>query len=720
MLAVVLLLAGALPGPAALAQTPADGGCEFGLVLSGGGARGVAHIGVLEVLEEHGIVPDCIVGASMGAIVGALYAAGHDLGEIEGILRTLSWRTVYAEPENRASQPVLHRLESQRAALRVGLVSGGPRLPTAVLNDSRVNRLLIEKLAPANYRAGRDFAALPIPFRTLGADLVTGGRVVLAQGDLARAVRASMSVPLAYAPVPWGEAMLMDGGMVDNLPVRLAEEMGATFTLAVDVSTPVEPTVQPDLFGVTKRIIDLLYVANNEEFARPADVTIHPDIGEHSFADYSGMQELIEAGRKAALEALGRIPERFRSRRRRPPDDHSLGEPPPVLDRIEVEGLHYLTADILVRELGWHTGERLRLQDLTDGLDRIYATGLVQGAWIDLRPEEPGHAVAVVTASEEYRTTVDFGLAYQSDDQVQGFARVETRNLLGTGERLRLGGYASSRDVFGSIGLRGAHLFGSSLGYDFAVEIHDEKPEVFAPGGRRITRADFHRRHARFYLDVPFGTKHLLEAGIRFGSVTTRERLGLPYPEHERQHSVLVGRYVWDDLDSLVLPEHGRFVRVLAEHDLPALGADSRYTLVDVFARGARALGPVVLEGRLRYGYSDGDLPLYEQFRIGGPELVPGFDRDEMWGEQALAASITLGVDPFSLVRLRLRGGLGNAWRRPRDISFASALWGIGVGATVATPIGPVEFDYGWGEGGRNAFYFALGWQSHDPRQVTR
>lgn len=720
------LLVGTLSAGSAIAQEPPPSvasrtiaaTCEFGLVLSGGGARGVAHLGVLEVFEEHGIIPDCIVGASMGAIVGSLYASGHSIETIRALLGAFSWKTVFTEANTRSAQPILHRLESQRSAVRVGIGEGGVSLPRSIFSDAMINRLLIEHLAPANFEARRDFAALPIPFRTVGTDLKTGKRIVLANGDLARAVRASMSVPIAYGPIKWGDALLVDGGLVDNVPVSLAHELGATYTVAVDVSTPVADDVNADILGVTKRLIDLLFAANNNENQVNPELTVLPDLGDHSFADYSNYDVLIEAGREAARQAIAQIPQRYQHRpQRRVLDERVFGGR--QIASIQVSGQQYLPARIVRRELVMVPGTAFDFEKAMDGLDHLYSTGLVQEAWLDIKPLNDDEVELAVYVVDQYRHTLDLGLAYQNDDLAQGYVRFETRSPFGGAERLHLTGFGSSRDVYGSFGLRTQDLFGGHLGYGIELQVHKEKPKVFDADGV-INRAQFDRRHAKATVGLPLGRQHLLEAGVLIGQVEIVEQLGLPYENRTDTQRLVLGRYVWDDLSSVVLPERGQFLRALVEHNFDSLGADYQYTFLDVYGRAVRRAGPLVLDARLRYGYSDGDLPVYEQFRIGGPDLIPGVSRGELWGDQAIGASLTVGVDLISLLRIYARGGFGNTWNSTRDISFGSTIKGGGIGATIASPIGPIQLDYGWAEGGRNRFYLSFGRQVRDIRDITR
>lgn len=707
-LLLVPLLATLLPG-SALAQTD----CDLGLVLSGGGARGIAHIGVLEVLAENGIRPDCVAGASVGAIVGALYAAGHPPEEILEILETITWRDLYLDPGGKADQPLLHRLERQRTAIRLGIEGSRVRTPPALLDDTLVNRILIRHLAPAGFLVGRDFDRLPIAFRATGTDLLSGNRVVLHEGDLALAVRGSMSVPLAYPPVPVGNALLVDGGLVDNLPVGVARDMGADFVVAVDVSTPLEREVVPDLLGVTKRIIDLLFAAKNTQYASPPDMVVEPEIGDHSFADYSNFDFLVEQGRMAAREALERIPARYRERPRiGSPHAHGQAFADRLVTAVEVEGNEYLADSVLRQEFGVEEGDEFDFDEALERMDHMVSSGLLTGAWIDILPDGPDGMRIVLRVREEYRHTVDIGLAYKTDHQAQGLLRFETRNLLGTGDRLQLQGYASAQDLIVGAHLHGEQLFGAHLGYQLGVERHRERPKVFHAGDF-INRAEFERRHVQALTNLPLSADSLLQLGFRFGQVEVVDRLGLEtLPGDTFQHRVLVAHYIRDELESPVLPRSGSRVSVLGEQNLEGLGASVSYTRIRAAARLIVPMrGRLVGDVNALYGYSRGDLPVYDWFRLGGPDLVPGLAREEIWGAQALAASAALAYDPTSIVRVYVRAGAGNVWERVGDVDPSDVIFGAGLGMTIATPLGPLRADYGWAQEGRNRLYFSIGWQ---------
>lgn len=245
----------------------------IGLVLSGGAVRGIAHIGVLEVLEEAGIRPDVVAGTSAGSLVGALYCAGLPLAEIKAEALNLSWSKI-----GRVRRPGLGWFDASRM-------------------EERLNELI----------GRRTFAELEIPFAAVSADILTGEMVVLRQGSVARAVRASCSVPGIFTPVEQGERLLVDGGVLNNLPVSVAREMGADYVIAVDLLPSVHRSRRPrhlaEIWMLTYYTFTLL--AHRER--SDADCLIVPDISHLGMMDFSHAPEFIAKGREAAQAALSKL-----------------------------------------------------------------------------------------------------------------------------------------------------------------------------------------------------------------------------------------------------------------------------------------------------------------------------------------------------------------------------------------------------------------------------
>lgn len=292
----------------AAAQTPRP---KIGLVLSGGGARGIAHVGVLKVLEREGVPIDVITGTSMGAIIGGLYASGMRAEEIERELLKVNWNTVFASRIERQALSQRRKEEDFEiaTALEIGMRDGELRAPLGALSGRGLETLLRRYTLPVGEVA--NFDVLPIPFRAVATDLENGQAVVLDRGDLALALRSSMSVPGVFAPTEVAGRILGDGGLVNNLPVDVARAMGAQIVIAVNIGTPLAGRdALSSVGGLTAQMINILTEQNVQRTLATlaeADVLIAPNLGGLSSGDFARTAELIESGEQGALPLVPRL-----------------------------------------------------------------------------------------------------------------------------------------------------------------------------------------------------------------------------------------------------------------------------------------------------------------------------------------------------------------------------------------------------------------------------
>ena len=294
---------GAGPAPACPAGRTA-------LVLSGGGARGLAHIGVLRVLDSLGIRPDLVVGTSMGAFIGALYAGGWSARRIDSLVHAVPMAQLFRSYDARppaSLTTLLDPLSDWSPTLAWESGERGLRLQSPAVREARVNALLTEILLDADLRAGGDFERLPIPLRVLAARLDTRQAVVLARGDLARAVRASIAIPVAFTPVRLDGHILVDGGLAENVPVAAARAAGATRVIVSDASRPVlADTLAADSpLAMVSYLVDVLFTQPLDSLG-PNDVRIRPEMGNASTLDFAHgvVARHIAAGESAARAAL--------------------------------------------------------------------------------------------------------------------------------------------------------------------------------------------------------------------------------------------------------------------------------------------------------------------------------------------------------------------------------------------------------------------------------
>src|SRR5436190_5637240 len=276
---------------------------KIGLALGGGGARGCAHVGILRVLEELHIPVDYIAGTSIGAVVGGLYASGLTPDQIDRALSDTDWRdalndrTAYKDLAYRRKEDEVRYL----TALEAGLRGGHFVLPSGLRSGQKVRFLLQSYLIPV--ATVRDFSKLPIPFKAVAADIETGDAVVLDHGELADAIRASMSIPGVFSPMEIEGKVLVDGGIADNVPVDVVRAMGADIVIAVDVGSPLLKHEQIEsLLSVTGQVMTILTRKNAEKQIRAADIVLTPPVSTFGLMAFGQAREIIDAGRKYARD----------------------------------------------------------------------------------------------------------------------------------------------------------------------------------------------------------------------------------------------------------------------------------------------------------------------------------------------------------------------------------------------------------------------------------
>src|SRR2546428_1715132 len=308
--AVALLAALALLG-SARAQTAPPELPRIGLVLSGGGARGLAHVGVLKVLEREHVPIDVIAGTSMGAIIGGLYASGMSADDLERELLRVRWDNLFASRVERRELSQRRKEEDFEISpvLELGLRDGEFRTPQGAVSSRGLESLLRRYTLPV--RGVQRFDELPIPFRAVATDMESGQPVILSEGDLALALRSTMSVPGVFSPTEIDGRVLGDGGLVNNVPVNVARAMGADVLIVVNIGTPLAARdTLATAFGVTQQMINILTEQNVQRSLatlQPADVLVSPQLGKLTAADFDSALAFIELGRRGAEQMVPRL-----------------------------------------------------------------------------------------------------------------------------------------------------------------------------------------------------------------------------------------------------------------------------------------------------------------------------------------------------------------------------------------------------------------------------
>jgi len=279
---------------------------KLGLALSGGGFRGIAHIGVLKSLEKHGIQLDLIAGTSMGAIIGALYASGYSVDEIKTLVKKTDWEQVFLDRPSRRNLFLTQKRTRSRHIFQIRFKNWKPYIPPAITSGQKISMLLDDLCMRAIYQPDPDFDHLKIPFRAIATDLITGDKVVFSRGELSKALRATSSFPVVFSPLKMNGSLLVDGGMLENVPVPTALEMGADKVIAVDCTSPLVTEVS-ELWEIVNQITSIMIEESTLEDLSLADVVITPVPPEEGSFELESLDSLIAYGESRTDEKIEEI-----------------------------------------------------------------------------------------------------------------------------------------------------------------------------------------------------------------------------------------------------------------------------------------------------------------------------------------------------------------------------------------------------------------------------
>ncbi len=703
--------------------------CEVGLVLGGGGARGGAHIGVLRALEAANIPVDCVAGTSIGAIVAALYATGMGPDEIEAFAASVDWDEAFSDRIARQVVSFRRKTDDELALLHPGLgfTDGRFRLRGGLITGYNIG-LVLARIA-ARAPGERDFSRLPIPLAVVATDIATGEAVVLRGGDLALALRASMSVPGVFSPVTIDGRLLVDGGVADNLPVDVVRALGARTVIAVDVSEPLLPRDSiRSAVDVTEQLTNILTRRNTDaQRARlgVSDVLIAPTLDGFGNTEFSRMTEMVTIGEAAVHEAAGRL-----AHLRRDPALHAAQllarRAPLVTPPISFYTLRNhsgITNSVLRRQMRLDelVGQPLVPETVQPRLAAAYGTELFETLRYEIvtRQGQEGVQHGVEVHVDERNWGPDYlNLRLLAEGDLAGGAEASVGIDYQRTNFSRNGGEWRSYLQVGEQRLVFTELFqplGRSDGWFLQPRLlyANRRQGLFDSGGDRIAEIDLAEMHAELRVGYDFGTRARLDAGVRAGQFEAHARVGSNLPRaDDRNIGEWFAAFTWDDMDDRFFPSAGARVMLQGLSGRGLFGADEQFDQVSADALmatsffGARLVSRASYERTLR-----GIAPLHRRPRLGGAFRLSGVSANELSGQQALLMGVDLYVplgtpivDTYAGVSLGY-GDVSDDERFDWDgLRFSGNLW---VGADL--PLGPLYLGYGVTEDGGDVFFISLG-----------
>jgi NTE family protein len=708
--------------PSGTAERP-----KIGLALSGGGARGIAHVGVLKVLEEHRIPVDYIAGTSMGAIVGGLYASGMSAKEIETAIHQVDWMDAFIDKTRRQDRSFRRKRDDDLYLIknRPGLSGGKIKFPPSVIDGQKIDLLLKRFTLPVV--AVRDFDELSIPYRSVAADLVTGEAVVLDHGDLALAIRASMTIPVAFAPRVIDDELLVDGGISICLPVDVVRQMGADAVIAVDISTPKRERERlHSALDIADQLISILTWRNTEmqiASLTDEDVFIQGDLGEITTASFDRVLETIPIGIRAAEAALGGL-SRF-SLSQEEYREHLAGREErrrrvtqPVIDEVRIINQSRLADGVIAAKLHVELGAPLDVERLEGDLGMIYGLALFESVYYDIT-RESDHTVLTVTARENSwgPNYLQFGATVFEDFEGPNFnlALAYTRTAV---NRLN-GEWRTGIQVGQEPGV--FTEFYQPLDHNLRNFLHveasfiEQADNVFDEEGNKISELGLMRYGIGLAGGRELGSWGEIRAGILRETGEIKMQVGEPgVPDVDFDTGEAFLQFAVDELDNVKFPHSGGKLRIRYTAGLEDLGSDRDYEQGIVECAYARSSGRYTgLFGGLFTTTQDSDAPYQSLFRLGGFGRLSGLEQNELKGQHAalLSGAFYRRIGDFTM--FSLYGGAsfeyGNVFQDRSDIEFDSGIVSGSIFLGLDTIIGPIHLAYGRSEGGRDNFYFTLG-----------
>ena len=403
---------------------------KIGLVFSGGGAKGLAHIGVLKVLEEYGIRPDYITGTSMGSIVGALYALGYNAAELDSIVSSIDWEGVFNDELSRSMLSMEEKVDDGRFMLEIPIKKFAISFPSGLIAGHKLTLLLTKLMLPGS--SVEDFNNLPIPFRCIATDLENGQAVVLKDGYLAKATRASMAIPTVVTPVEINGRLLVDGGIVRNFPVQDVIDMGADFVIGVDVGAPLRQRDEINsLFDVMDQVMSFRGDRSTVEQRKKCDILITPDISGISAASFDLVNNIVRRGEEAAQKKLGEIKAFADSLKKLNVKCKQVPSPrvPPfyMIKAIDIAGLKEVSKHLVLNKLLIAKGDRVTVEEIEEAMNRIYGTRFFESVSYRIKSAADGDILEILVV-EKHPDVLKVGLHYDTDIRSAVLVNLTLRN----------------------------------------------------------------------------------------------------------------------------------------------------------------------------------------------------------------------------------------------------------------------------------------------------
>ena len=724
---------GATPPAAATAPGVTSPGHRprIGLVLSGGGARGAAHIGVLEVLDQLRVPIDAIAGTSMGAVVGGLYASGLSANEIATVANSLNWQDAFRDRPPRTELTYRRKEEDESFLVNfpLGVRNWRFQLPKGLIKGQSLEMLLRRLTVPV--ATIPSFDSLPTRFRAVATDLATGEAVVMKDGDLASAMRASLSAPGLFVPVEREGRVLVDGGIADNLPIDVARTLDVDILIVVDVGAPLYARERlGSATAISNQMLSILIrrdATRQLQTLAQTDILISPVMGNASSFDFGIVPRAMAAGGSAAqevserLRALALSPEDYA---RYQADRAAVRRGLPRIDYVKVDPTSTPYVDALTALFAKFAGEQLDPKAVERTITDYYGRGKLEGLDYQVVTDDDQHGLLISARPNSWGPDyVRFGLGLQDD--FKGNATYNAAARLVMGDITRTGGEwvwdlqtGTSPHAYTELYLPLQQT--SAYFFDPHTEFDDVNEPLVDSNQNHLEEFRVHT----FRTGLDFGRELENIGELRFGAYHeqggTSVLVGEPQTPTAFNANGYFARFALDQLDDVRFPHNGQLASVEWNSERYEVGSDKPFDRLSLNWLAAGTFGRETAIFWTSAGATfnqTNPTDVRTQYQLGGLFNLSGIAADSLAGPQYAIARVLLfrkigrgGDGPFDFpTYLGVSFEAGNVFEKLGEINWANSRKDASIFVGIDTFLGPVYVATGYEEHGRQAFYLFLG-----------
>lgn len=690
---------------------------KVGVVLSGGGAKGLAHIGVLKVLEEAGVEVSYIGGTSMGAIVGGLYAAGYSAKQLDSIFNSLDVDALLRDFTPRGSKNFFEKRNDEIYALSLPFKDFKIGFPTA-FSKGLYNYTTVSRLTD-HVRHIRDFNKLPIPFVCIATDIETGKEVVLRKGVLPDAILASGAFPSLYAPVAIEDRLLIDGGVTNNYPIEEVKAMGADIIIGVDVQDPLKTRDQiKGATGILIQINNYQMIQKMEGKRKETDVYIKPDIAGFTVISFDEGRQIMDKGEESARKMIDEL--------RKLGVGHPLEKEPVhpgdsiCVEQVKISGLQNYTRSYMLGKLNFKPGTKISYKKLDEGITRLNATQNFNAIGYNFTREPEGETLRLNVVENPISSYIKFGLHYDGLYKSAVLVNYTHKNMLFRNDVVSVDAILGDNfrynfDYYIDNGFHlsyGIHSYFSSFNRNISQD-YGESSGFSKVLGIEAVNIDFTDWTNQAYLQTIFAQRFLIGAGLEYKHVKIKSETVDIEPVFDNSDYLSAYAYLkFDSYDNKYFPSEGWFFSGEGKSYLLSsdyTGGFNRFTIIKgELSTAKRLYRGLTLELQSEMGFALGDesVPTFD-FILGGYGYhmtnnfrhFYGYDFLSLSGNSYIKGGATVDWEVYKKYHLNFAANYANVGRNLLDEGEMFSLpkySGYAFGLGMETIIGPLELKHSW------------------------